>query len=307
MQKQDSQYKINAERFVEQIQLQPGEDKFARYRAWGKEKLAVPYTCKRHPQTQLVYTTYESDGIFDVFPVVRQYGVEPKPLPNVFSFRMSLKCPSCRCAYALLPPEYHTTSFETFETATPERANALKLCREFAGQINKVGSGFALFVGKPGNGKTRLAANIVRKLDNADARYVRQGELTTALRATYRHKEIVLRRAYQAHEDQENDDAPPSPLEVTQNVRFLVLDELGCSPLANDERLLLDELLKHRYDQRKPTIIISNLALDQLKEFLGDALIDRIKHATGNGRFILQFDGESFRRATGEDYLAGLK
>ncbi len=97
---------------------------------------------------------------------------------------------------------------------------------------------------------------------------------------------------------------PPGPLDNVQKVRFLVLDEIGCTALANDERLLLDELLKYRFEHRKPTILISNLpligAFDKpgLKEFLGDALTDRIKEATGNGKFIVQFAGES--------YLAGL-
>ena len=91
-----------------------------------------------------------------------------------------------------------------------------------------------------------------------------------------------------------------------------MLDEIGCNPFANDERLLLDELLKHRYEQRKPTILISNLPLTGPpaapgpKQFLGDALTDRIKEATGNGKFIIQFSGESYRRTMGEDYLAGL-
>jgi len=140
----------------------------------------------------------------------------------------------------------------------------------------------------------------VRELENADALYVRQGQLTTALRATYGRKDMFLHRYHDATGD---DDEPPTPLEIVQGVSFLVLDEIGCAPLANNEHLLLEELLKHRYDARKPTILISNLALDQLKEFLGDALTDRIKHASGNGRFILQFKGESFRRTAGENYL----
>ena len=93
---------------------------------------------------------------------------------------------------------------------------------------------------------------------------------------------------------------------MTHDVSFLVLDEIGCTTMANDERLLLDELLKHRYEQRKPTVLISNLPLDPLKEFLGNALADRIGHATGNGRFIIQFSVASFRRSDGENYLDGL-
>lgn len=42
------------------------------------------------------------------------------------------------------------------------------------------------------------------------------------------------------------------------------------------------------------------------KEFLGGALTDRVKEATGNGKFIVQFSGESYRRTTGDNYLKGL-
>ena len=133
--------------------------------------------------------------------------------------------------------------------------------------------------------------------------YVRQGQLTCALRAAYNHKEVVLRRG---GSDEDEAETPPTVLEIVQQVRFLVLDEIGCHSLANDERLLLDELIKHRYEQNKPTILISNLALDQLKEFLGDAPSDRIACATGNGKFVLQFSGESYRRTVKEDYLSGL-
>jgi DNA replication protein DnaC len=222
----------------------------------------------------------------------------------VFTFQIKLRCPACRCAYALCPPEFHTTSFETFDTSTQERAAMLARAREFVAQVNQHGRGFALFVGPTGPGKTRLACNIVRELDHRDALYVRQAQLTAALRATYGRKSVEY--------DNEGRQVEPEahPLEITQSVRFLVLDEIGCTAFSNDDRSLLDEVIKHRYDEGKPTILISNLPLtgpaDQpgLKEFLGDALTDRIRDATGNGKFMLQFTGESYRRTTGEQYLA---
>lgn len=291
----------------EEVTLTPGETKESRFKAWLAEKRAAPRFCSGHPHTQLVLNrtgryieqTYERyhDGYYSA----------AKERPGVFIFSAALRCSACRCAYALCPPEFHTTSFKTFDTSTPERADALARCREFAAQVNKQGCGFTLFVGGPGNGKTRLASNVVGTLENGDALYVRQGQLTTALRATYSRKDVFLHRRQRTDDDEAGDVEPTTPLEIVQGVRFLVFDEIGCAPLASDERLLLDELLKHRYDERKSTILISNLALDQLKEFLGDALTDRIKHASGNGRFILQFSGESFRRTTGENYLEGLK
>ncbi len=305
--KQDTSLRRPAEIIAVEVKLAPGETTQELHQAWLAKQLAKERFCKTHHNVNLLYAPGWFSGVSQAYDEP-YYHQDPQILkPGVYVFRAAFHCPICRCIYALFPPEFHHANFGTFDTSTAERANALKCCRQFADQINQVGNGFAVLVGNTGNGKTRLAASILAALDNVDALYVRQGQLTIELRAAYGRKDVFIHNRKATRDEDEDDDEPPTILEIVQSVRVLVLDELGCSPLANDERLLLDELLKHRYEQRKPTILISNLALDQLKEFLGDALADRIKHATGNGRFILQFDGESFRRATGEDYLAGLK
>lgn len=269
--------------------------------------------------------------------------MEPYEKPGEFIFIAAFSCFACRVEHARCPPEFHETSYETFDTSTSERAAALAKAREFAAYVNARGCGFAQFVGRPGTGKTRLACNIIRELQNRVALYVRQGELTVALRATYGRKDRAQRHYAVNQELAEVNDEISSrddlvqpvsaellqrrdelkqelilcrsqqqPLQQVQETGFLVLDELGCTALANDERLMLDEVLKHRYEHRKPTILISNLPLagkpdnPGLKEFLGDALTDRIREATGNGKFIVQFSGESYRRTAGESYLAGL-
>jgi len=157
-----------------------------------------------------------------------------------------------------------------------------------------------------------LACNAVRALNNNDVLYVRQSQLTRALRATYGRKDVILHRAQRQDQgDLVLDEESPTPVAIVQKVRFLILDEIGCVSLADDERLLLDELLKYRYEHRKPTILVSNLPLTGtteqpgLKEYLGDALVDRIREATGNGKFIVQFTGISYRLAVGGNYLDG--
>ena len=291
------------QRFNDRVKLSPGETKEARWEAWLAEKTTGIRHCGIHPRSRLVLDTTQST----ISPAFAEFDYHSgKPEPGLYWFGARLHCDACCCAYALCPPEFLETTFGTFDTSTPERSRALVRCREFAAQVTARSCGFLLMVGGPGSGKTRLACNIISPLGNADPLYVRQAELTLALRATYRRKDVVLHRSTQWANDEASSDEPPTPLEIVQRVRLLVLDEIGCNPLANDERLLLDELVKHRYEHRKPTILISNLPLDQFRDFVGDAVSDRIVEATGNRKFLLQFKGGSFRRTAGENYLAGL-
>lgn len=281
-----------------------------------------PHYCRQHNQTQMVLDREAAKRrSLSNENTPQWFHCSTTPGPAVpdsratayqYEFHAVFHCQACHCAYALCPPEFHETSFATFDVSTPERAAALAKAGEFAAQVNNCNCGFALFVGPPGIGKTRLACNVVRELEVRDALYARHGELTQALRATYSRKNIFLNPPRHWEDDEDDDRQVPSPVKIVQDAGFVVLDEIGCTALANDERSFLDELLKHRYDYRKPTILISNLPLmgtperPGLKEFLGDALTDRIKEATGNGKFIVQFHGESYRRTTGEDYLKGL-
>lgn len=296
-------YHGHAHSIREEIILTPGETVKARFALWFKaNQPSSPRHCGIHPSTPLVLDRART-GAFQATTPGYWYSDPPIELPGQFNLHAVWKCPACQCAYALCPPELQATSFETFNTSTPERQRALALARAFVVQINQHGCGFALFVGMPGNGKTRLACNIIRELANGDALYVRQARLREALRATYNRSLVEF-------DEDGRPIEPEHPLPIVQEVRFLVLDEIGCDPLASDEGSLLGELIKHRYDHRLPTIYISNLPFTGqpdapgLKEYLGDALTDRIREATGNNKFIMQFAGESYRHTTGEAYLS---
>jgi DNA replication protein DnaC len=227
-----------------------------------------------------------------------------------FTARFCRPCPACKVRYACAPPEFDETTFDGFERRSPELAGNLANCREFAALVNERGCGFLLMCGFTGSGKTRLACNIIREVRSSDCLYVTQSRITLLHRETYGHRHHHLHRS----EESEEDEAPqPQTIwKVVEEVHLLVLDELGAHALAPDVQLPFDDLLRHRYDHRKPTILISNLALKGtaerpgLKQILGDPLTDRIHAATGHGKFVLQFSADSYRRTGGADYFAGL-
>jgi hypothetical protein len=294
-----------AKRFSEDVTVSPPLTPEAQFQQWLDT--LKPTTCVSHTRTAMVLDReWSKDGV--------NYSPIRDAKADRYEFRAVLCCPACKVEYAQAPPEFWESSFEGFQTPTQELATNLARCREFAAQVNEHKRGFMLLSGFNGNGKTRLACNIIREVDCADCLYLTLGQFTLIHRRTYAQRLHFLapRRGY----DDDESKAPALPKtiwELCQEIRgVLVLDEIGAKALSPDEMLILDEVLKHRYDHWKPTVLASNLVLSGtpdkpgLKEFLGDALADRIRYAAGKGKFILQFSGESFRRGGGDDYLSGL-
>ena len=259
-------------------------------------------TCVRHHSTPLLLKSATSASRSMISDDLVNW-----PDMKTFEFIAVFACPACRVQYAEAPPEFWESTFAGFEVPTPSLETNLGRCREFAAHLKMHNRGFLLMTGRCGNGKTRLACNILREVNAGQNLYLTQGRLTTLHRAAYGHRFHFF--ANQRWVRPEN----KSVGEQAHDASILVLDELGALRLAADEMLLIDEIVKHRYDHGKPTILISNLPLTGsaeqpgLKEFLGDALTDRIRDATGNGRFILQFAEPSYRRGRADGYLHASK
>ena len=77
------------------------------------------------------------------------------------------------------------------------------------------------------------------------------------------------------------------------NPDLLILDEIGLQHGSEAEKIILFEILNERYMQCKPTILISNLDINDLKEYITERVIDRMRE--GGGQKIV-FNWESNRR-----------
>lgn len=72
---------------------------------------------------------------------------------------------------------------------------------------------------------------------------------------------------------------------------MLVIDEIGRSMQQAKEDSILNYVLRRRYENMLPTVLISNLKKEDLLKKLGDAVVDRLTETCKSVEFV----GESYR------------
>jgi DNA replication protein DnaC len=137
-----------------------------------------------------------------------------------------------------------------------------------------------LITGPTGVGKTYIACALAQKACRAGfkARYERIGRLLG---------ELVVAR---------HDGTYYAKLGALAQANVLILDDWGVTPLTDDNRRDLLELLDDRYDRRS-TIVTSQVPVEKWHEYvanptLADAILDRLVHNAHR----LSLSGESMRR-----------
>lgn len=182
-----------------------------------------------------------------------------------------------------IPERFREKSLDTFAAETPDQQRALRSAVRYANEFDDaLRSGRSLmFLGKPGTGKTHLAAGIALQLMRDQSRRVL---FTTVLRAVRRVKDTWVKGCNKSESDVIREMVLPD---------LLILDEVGVQVGSDFERNILFDLLNERYEACKPTLILSNLSLEEVGEFLGERIMDRLRE--NGGRAVL-FSWESYRR-----------
>lgn len=136
-----------------------------------------------------------------------------------------------------------------------------------------------LMLGGVGTGKTLLASMIILELlPEYRCLIIKVMDIVRAIKGTWR-------------KDSERSES--DLIETLINYDLLVIDEVGTQFGTDTERLFIFDIIDGRYQEMKPTILISNLDVDGVKAVIGERCVDRLRE--GGGKMIA-FDWDSKRK-----------
>ena len=186
-----------------------------------------------------------------------------------------------------IPQRFSQASFDAYRPPTKQAQANHAMCRAYADQfVERADSGASLVLcGKPGTGKTHLACAIGNHVIDALAQpviYTSVTKLARSIKATY------SRDAEQTEEQAIQQYVEPA---------LLIVDEVGAQRGSETELLLAQEIIDERYQQMRPTIVISNLPERELAGFIGERALDRMYEGGGA---VMAFDWSSYRRGGSE-------
>jgi len=183
---------------------------------------------------------------------------------------------------SLIPKRFKSCSFENFKISNDGQAAALKSAMEFVSDWEEVEkSGRCLiFSGKVGTGKTHLACAIANNLVELSV----LSKLYTV---------AGLMRYVKESFSSDSQESESMIIDELSNLDLLLLDEAGMDYGTDFNKATLFEILNRRYENMKPTILMTNLDINALREYLGDRLLDRMREGGGK---LVSFTWESQRR-----------
>lgn len=183
-----------------------------------------------------------------------------------------------------IPERFRDRRLANYAAKIPEQERALNFAKAYAADFDKIckTGRSALFIGLPGTGKTHLAVGIGLEVMERGRTVL----FTTVMRAVRRVKDTWGRGSRESESE---------AIAALVFPDLLILDEVGVQFGSDTEKLLLFDILNERYQHRRPTILMSNLPIDEVSAYLGARVFDRLRE--DGGEFI-SFTWESYRKSS---------
>jgi DNA replication protein DnaC len=183
-----------------------------------------------------------------------------------------------------VPPLYADVTLENFQLhGSPEDRDTqlavVRLARRYMGSWPDVAGELLILRGGPGTGKGHWAYSVAKGVAShgASVRVVKLADLVRRLRASW------------GKEEQETESAV---LTFFRGLDLLVIDEVSRHAFYGQSiHQHLYDVIDHRIEYRRPTILTTNEEDDGLEAILRPALLDRVKLHGG----VLEFGNASYR------------
>ncbi|HCM9178093.1 TPA: ATP-binding protein [Enterobacter kobei] len=177
---------------------------------------------------------------------------------------------------------FEACEFDNYQAINQDAAKNLAACQRYASSWpERLNAGTGLVMtGNCGTGKNHLAVSMAKSIIRD---HLAKVEITDVMRLTRAVKSTWRHNAEMTEED---------VIERFASLDLLIIDEVGVQFGSPTEMTILQEIINARYESILPTILISNLTFDQLKETIGERIVDRV---TDGGRNRLAFGWGSFR------------
>lgn len=226
-------------------------------------------------------------GFVQLYATCEQHGQYPRNTQDAEGYERWFQpgCPSCRrqsAARALMrqadiSPRFAACTFENYRADQDGQRHALKVCRDYADQFaDKLARGVCMILrGNPGTGKNHLSSALMMHV-------MQRGHSAMRIKAQ------AYLDAYWSQDFGERD----AWMTRMARVDLLVIDEIGRASNSKAANDAFFRLLDERYENMRPTIVISNLDREGLRETLGPAAYDRLTEGGGN---LVNFDWSSHR------------
>lgn len=177
---------------------------------------------------------------------------------------------------ANISPRNMFKKFDDYIAETPEQKHAVNVCKEYIEQFPSQNS--LLMLGMVGTGKTLLASMMLDRIcENYSCEIIKVIDLIRKLKSTWSKTSEI---------------SEADMLERYTKMDLLVIDEVGVQFGSDTEKLFIFDVIDGRYQNMLPTILISNLDIENLKSVVGDRVIDRLREGGGE---MLAFSWESYR------------
>ncbi|HGJ5900023.1 ATP-binding protein [Arsenophonus apicola] len=179
-----------------------------------------------------------------------------------------------------IAPLHAHCRFENYRIFNAGQKNALNQSVAF---VKNFGTGFGgfIFSGGCGTGKNHLAASIGYYLmsKGRSVLCITVADLMMRFRATYEKNTKLTEQQL---------------LDELCKVDLLILDEIGIQyQHSENTKIIVNQLVDRRTSHKKPIGMLTNLNSEQIRQVLGDRIIDRMMMSNG---IWLNFNWSSYRR-----------